>query len=324
MKEFEEITGYIMSLDMSAGNTLLKNVSIFMNKEKMVGIEIDKKKKTADGFMIIAGGERDYGNLSDEVIAIVDKCRNMIKGEGAKDAPGQGSEQEDEYVEADYEIVNDTAEQEKETKQTERKQMKETAIEPVHQDQNAALSAVDALPITLETVKAHICKTASDQELKLFIEICRSHNLNPFIDEIYLIKYPGSAANTVVGKGVFLERAFNNPNFDGFEAGIIVIDEAGKLIRREGAFRLDSETLVGGWARVHMKNKAHPYVNEVRLKDYTKTKKDGTPTKFWKMMAETMIRKVPLTQTLKEAMPGEFNQLWDADALIIDAEVVEK
>ena len=323
MEEFEEITGYLMSNDMSAGNTLLKNVSAFINKEKMVGVEIDKKKKTADGFMIIAGGERDYGNLSDEVIAIVDKCRNMIKGEGAKDEP--------ELMDADVvEIIDENGtdmlknEPDKKTKSPDVKQMKETAIESVHQDQNAALSAVDAMPITLDTVKAHICKTASDQELKLFIEICRSHNLNPFIDEIYLIKYPGSAANTVVGKGVFLERAFNNPNFDGFEAGIIVIDESGKLIRREGAFRLDSEKLVGGWAKVHMKNKKHPYVNEVRLNDYIKTKKDGQPTKFWKMMAETMIRKVPLTQTLKEAMPGEFNQLWDADALIIDAEVVEK
>ena len=322
MDEFEEITGYLMSNDMSAGNTLLKNVSAFINKEKMVGVEIDKKKKTADGFMIIAGGERDYGNLSDEVIAIVDKCRNMIKGEGAKDEP--------ELMDADVvEIIDENGtdmlknEPAKKTKSPDVKQMKETAIEPVHQDQNAALASVEALPITLETVKAHICKTASDQELKLFIEICRSHNLNPFIDEIYLIKYPGSAANTVVGKGVFLERAFNNPNFDGFEAGIIVIDESGELIRREGAFRLDSETLVGGWAKVHMKNKKHPYVNEVRLNDYIKTKKDGQPTKFWKMMAETMIRKVPLTQTLKEAMPGEFNQLWDADALVIDAEVVD-
>lgn len=80
MEEFEEVTGYLMSLDMSAGNTLLKNVSSFIDKEKMVGVEIDKKKETADGFMIIAGGERDYGNLSDEVIVAVDACKKIIAG----------------------------------------------------------------------------------------------------------------------------------------------------------------------------------------------------------------------------------------------------
>lgn len=317
MEKFDEMSSFLMGLGMSAGNTLLKNDVSFIHKELMVGVEINKKRETVDGFIVLPDGDRDYGNLTDEVIGAVGACKKIIAG----DTPEEDTE---EYVVADYEIVDDCADESKETKQVDEKHMKETAISPVHQDQNAALAAVDAMPITLDTVKAHICKNASDQELKLFIEICRSHNLNPFIDEIYLIKYPGSAANTVVGKGVFLERAFNNPNFDGFEAGIIVIDEAGELIRREGAFRLDSEKLVGGWAKVHMKNKKHPYVNEVRLNDYIKTKKDGQPTKFWKMMAETMIRKVALTQTLKEAMPGEFNQLWDADALIIDAEVVEK
>lgn len=180
----------------------------------------------------------------------------------------------------------------------------------------AALKNVQALPITIDTIRQNICKDASDQELSLFIEICRAHELNPFIDEIYLIKYPGSPATTVVGKGVFMERAFNNPQFDGFEAGIILVSEKGELIRREGAFRMDSETLVGGFAKVYMKNKSKPYVGEVRLQDYIKLKKDGSPSKFWATIPETMIRKVALTQTLKEAMPAEFNRLYDEGSLI--------
>lgn len=324
MENKDEVDEYIKSMGMFPHGSTMGTTISFINKKSKIGVEIDQKKCVATGFSVV-DGDRDYNNLPDEMAVFVAACNKMIAG----DAPEHDSEPEAEYVEADYEIVDDAAEQTKETEQSERKHMKETAIEPVHQDQNAALASVEALPITLKTVKAHICKNATDQELALFIETCRSHNLNPFIDEIYLVKYGQAAASTVIGKGVFLDRAFNNPEFDGFKAGIIVLDESGELQRREGAFRLDAEILVGGWCNVYMKNKKYPYVGEIRLADYVKTKIDQStkkpvPTKFWKTIPETMIRKVALSQTLKEAMPGEFNQLWDADALVIDAEVVEK
>lgn len=90
MEKFDKVSSYLMGLDMSAGNTLLKNDVSFIHKEKRIGIDINKKKETVDGFVILPDGDRDYGNLSDKVIVAVDACKKIIAG----DAPEQESEPE--------------------------------------------------------------------------------------------------------------------------------------------------------------------------------------------------------------------------------------
>ena len=42
----------------------------------------------------------------------------------------------------------------------------------------------------------------------MFIELCKAQKLNPFIREAYLIKFGISPANIVVGKDVFVKRAY--------------------------------------------------------------------------------------------------------------------
>ena len=80
MEKFDEISSMLMGLGMSAGNTLLKNDVSFTHKEKRIGIDINKKKETVDGFVILSDGDRDYGNISDDVIVAVDACKKIITG----------------------------------------------------------------------------------------------------------------------------------------------------------------------------------------------------------------------------------------------------
>lgn len=149
----------------------------------------------------------------------------------------------------------------------------------------------------------------TDQEVTMFLSLCKFQHLNPFLREAYLIKYGNSPATTVVGKDVLLKRAMRSEKFDGLTAGILVITENGELKEREGTFFGDNETLVGGWARVNIKGYSVPFYTSVSMKEYSTGKSN------WLTKPATMIRKVAVAQALREAFPEEMSALYDASEM---------
>ena len=163
----------------------------------------------------------------------------------------------------------------------------------------------------------------SDDEIVYFINLCKSQGLNPFIKDCYLIKYGISPAQMVVSKDVFLKRAERNSEFDGLDAGIIVINnESGELTYRKGAFYLkDREEVVGGWADVFRKNISHPTHIEVSVEEYVGKTKDGKLNSQWSTKMATMIRKVAITQALRETFPNDFQKMYAAEEMNVDVKL---
>ena len=146
----------------------------------------------------------------------------------------------------------------------------------------------------------------SDEEVVMFMSLCRYQHLNPFLREAYLIKYGSSPATMVVGKDVFIKRARRNDDFRGFQAGIIVRNADGQIIEREGTFyQREYETLVGGWAKVFIKGYDQPFYESVSIAEYEGKTKDGKANSQWASKGATMIRKVALAHALREAFPDE-------------------
>lgn len=170
----------------------------------------------------------------------------------------------------------------------------------------------------------------TDSEVMMFLSLCRFQHLNPFLREAYLIKYGNEAATMVVGKDVFVKRAMKDPDFKGFEAGIIVLNEEGQIEERPGTFYLkDREELVGGWARVFMKNLDRPFYESVTLDEYEGKKKDGSPNAQWSKKGATMIRKVALMHVLREAFPDDTAGMYiqeeipEAQAIVLPEAPIE-
>jgi len=173
--------------------------------------------------------------------------------------------------------------------------------------------------LTVDVIKKYINPDVTDEEAYVFLQLCKAQGLNPFIGEAHLIKYKGSPAKMVVGKDVFLKRAEKNPAFDGFKAGIIIRNKDGEIEHREGTVLYGGEEeLIGGWARVHRKDRKIPFYNEVSLSEYKQYKKDGTVQKMWREKEATMIRKVPLVQSLREAFPGDLGGLYDSSEMGVE------
>lgn len=153
----------------------------------------------------------------------------------------------------------------------------------------------------------------SEQEIVMFINLCKFAGLNPWLREAYCIKYGSEPATMVVGKGAFEKRADANPLYDGLKAGIITLDEeTGVQTYREGSFYLPGEAIVGGWAEVFRKDRSHSSRVEVPFDEYVGRKSDGTINGQWAKKPATMIRKVAVVQALREAFPGAFTGMYDA------------
>lgn len=163
--------------------------------------------------------------------------------------------------------------------------------------------------LSAETVKNYLVSgngAVTDQEVLMFMELCKAQKLNPFLREAYLIKFGNSPANIVIGKDVFVKRAYRNPNFDGMRAGIVVVRKDGGMDYREGSLKAPGETLIGGWCQVYLKDVQHPVRSEVSLEEYSKAQAT------WKQMPCVMIRKCAIVTALREAFPEDLQGCYDS------------
>lgn len=195
------------------------------------------------------------------------------------------------------------------------------AIQPAASSSPVEIEAMDGqrMTVTFDDVRNFICKEATIAECRIFLETCKQYHLNPFTKEAYLIHYDnknGDTASTIVlGKTCYMKMAEAHPQYDGFEAGVIVfVPEVGELIHREGSIIYKGEELVGGWAKTYRKDRSRPFYEEVNFSEY------DTKKSLWVTKPATMIRKVALVHTLREAFPATFGGLIDESEVPVEAE----
>lgn len=171
--------------------------------------------------------------------------------------------------------------------------------------------------LSLNTVRNYLVsgdkERVTTQEIVMFINLCKFTGLNPWLREAYCIKYGNEPATLVVGKEAFFKRAENNENYDGLDAGIVVMDTSGEFIYRKGTMKLPDEQIIGGWAEVYRKDRNHSFRIEVSFDEYAGKKKDGTLNSQWSKKPATMIRKVAVVQALREAFPNTFEGMYVAE-----------
>jgi phage recombination protein Bet len=169
--------------------------------------------------------------------------------------------------------------------------------------------------LTPRDIIDYINPKATEQEAYLFCEFCKRKGADPMTKQVYLVVYVNDKGERnvsfIAGKEYFTEKAEAHPQFDGFQAGIIVRPkDGGELIHREGTFYLPSEEmLLGGWAEVHRKDRKIPTKAEVVMAEY------NTDKAQWKKMPGTMIRKVAIVQSLREAFPANLGGMYDSSEM---------
>jgi len=189
-------------------------------------------------------------------------------------------------------------------------------------------SAFGEVNITADDVKRYLIRgggNVTDQEIKLFMELCKYQKLNPFVGEAYPIKF-GNDFQMVVGYDAYKRRAEENPAYSGRKSGIVVL-RGEAVVQKEGTCLYPGEELIGGWCRVYRERngKTKEDYKEVGFKEYDKGQAN------WKSKPCTMIEKVAVSQALRAAFPNDYAGIYTEEEAgpggegnaVIDAEYKE-
>lgn len=163
--------------------------------------------------------------------------------------------------------------------------------------------------LSYQIVRDYLTKgngTVSDQDIVQFMSICKYNQLNPFLNEAYLVKFGTQPAQMIVSKEALMKRAEECSTYEGIQAGVIVMRDS-QPIELEGSFFLPTDKLVGGWAKVYRSDRKFPIIAKVRLEEYDK--KQST----WNEKPSTMIKKVAQVQALREAFPTQLGAMYTAE-----------
>ncbi len=158
----------------------------------------------------------------------------------------------------------------------------------------------------ISLIKDTICRGSSDDELKMFMEICKRTRLDPFSKQIYAVKRWDSNLNREVMSA--------QTSIDGLR---ILAERTGKYKGQVGPLWCGKD---GKWMDVWLSEEApsackvgvlRSDFSEVlwgiaKFTSYAQTKKDGSLTQFWKKMPDLMIAKVAEALALKKAFPNDL------------------
>ena len=152
----------------------------------------------------------------------------------------------------------------------------------------------------------------TDQELFIYMGLCKSRGLNPFIRDCYITKFsPNDPAAIITSIDYYRKRARAQKDCKGWTYGIIILGDRGQPVYRNGCLLLDDEKLIGGWAEATPEGWTVPMRKEVNLKRYIKKTKEGVVTRFWSIDNQPeQIAKVAESQMLRAAWPDEFQGLY--------------
>lgn len=167
-----------------------------------------------------------------------------------------------------------------------------------------------AVQVTPDDVRRYICDAATEKEVGLFLQLCQTQRLNPFVKDAYLVKYGSAPASMITSYQVFNRRACKDANYDGIKSGVVVLSN-GSVERRRGSavYKQLGDELLGGWAEVRFKDGREPAYAELALADYSTGKNN------WAKMPGVMIEKCAKAAAWRLAFPDTFQGMYTAEEM---------
>lgn len=154
----------------------------------------------------------------------------------------------------------------------------------------------------VDLIKENFAKGASDNELKLFLQVCKNSNLNPFLKQVHLVPRWDSK----IGREVRTIQV----GIDGFRA---IAEEGGKYAGSDDAIFRDEGELAVGATKIKIPGSAtvavyklmangerYPFTATARWSEYYPGDKQGY---MWRKMPYGQLGKCAEALALRKAFP---------------------
>lgn len=190
-----------------------------------------------------------------------------------------------------------------------------TALATVNPNDRAV--SVEFSSDQMKLIRDIFAKNATEEEVKLFVEVCKSTGLSPFHKQIYFV---------VRGKGEYRTTTIQT-GIDGYR---LIGERTGEFQGMVGPFWcgqdevwkevwIDDEPPAAAKVGIWRKGFIEPVWGIARYKTYVQTKDEYSgnqktgkkvPNEFWQKMPDNQLAKVAEAQAWRKAFPAELRGMY--------------
>lgn len=165
----------------------------------------------------------------------------------------------------------------------------------------------------LTEVRKLFAPKLNDIEFAAFVGLGKASGLNPYLREIWSVKYDSNApAQIFIGRDGYRKAAQKNPEYDYHQSDAVYENDNFKVSRGEIEHDYNLKNrgiLIGAYCAVKRRNASRPIYVYVELKEY------DTKQSVWKGKPATMLKKVAEAQALRTAFQEQFGGTYSEEEM---------